>query len=302
MFKVGAVDIDTSHPVEFAGIMKKNGRAAYTCVYNAGFRSDEYVEKFMREKDIAVRCKTLDEMAAQVDIAFIHSCNWDKHLELAQPFVDAGKPVFIDKPMVGNLADCHKLEGLVKSGAVILGGSAFRHCGEFKDFLDQPLAERGEILSLFGSVGVDEFNYGIHVIESLDALIPKGAKCVRCIYSGAVELYEVTYNNGVKAVYQLCTGIWRPTVIVATTTCGTYVIQPAVDKLYSSLLTAIFDSLEKSAPFVPVEALTESIKIALAARSSREQGGLEVKLKDLTLDDPGYDGQTFEASYAQASS
>ncbi|MFQ8831544.1 MAG: hypothetical protein ACLR7U_00705 [Ruthenibacterium lactatiformans] len=35
---------------------------------------------------------------------FIHGCDWDDHLRCAMPFIEQGKPVFIDKPG-GNLAD-----------------------------------------------------------------------------------------------------------------------------------------------------------------------------------------------------
>ena len=300
MFKVGAVDIDTSHPQEFAVKMLQLGRGKYTCVYNAGFRSDNYVEKFMNEKDVPIRCSTLNEMAEQVDVAFIHSCNWDRHLELAEPFIKAAKPVFIDKPIVGNLADCVQIETYVKKGANILGSSALRYCVEFDEFMAKPISERGEIIALFGSVGVDEFNYGIHVVEGFGRFVTN-AHSVQCISSGNVEIYRIKYQNGIQAVYQLSTGIWRPAVFVLTTTKGTFTIVPDPQKLYNALLTRIFDGLENNSPLASIDELTDSIKIMLAGKKSRQLHGLEIKLSDLCLNDPGYDGYAFERYYAKLS-
>ena len=210
MYKVGAVNIDTSHPIEFAKIMKQLGRAQYHGVYNSGFRTKAYIEKFMKDNHIFSLYDNLKTMAEEVDIAFIHDCNWDKHLELAMPFINAGKPVFIDKPIVGNLQDCNKVEQLVKQGAIILGASSFRYCYEFQDFNNKPETERGKILSLIGTIGVDEFNYGVHIVEALGNFVPNGAQQVRCIYDRSVIIYQVEYENDVNAIFQLCPGIWRP--------------------------------------------------------------------------------------------
>lgn len=299
MIRIGAVDIDTSHPKCFGEILRKGDLAAYTCVYNKGFRSSEYVQQFMKENNITIRHDHLKKMAAEIDIAFIHSCNWNKHLDLAMPFLDAGKPVFIDKPIVGNLRDCVKLETLAAKGAKIMGGSAVRYCREFTEFLAKPIEERGEIIALFGSNGVDEFNYGIHVIEALSALAQSPAHSVQCITNDRVEIYRVKFKNGITGVYQLCTGIWRPISIVVTTTKGTFQMEPKGEILYSYLLERIFNHLSGGTPMADVASLTDCTRIALAGRYSREHGNIEVKPEDLCIDASGYDGDSFEAYYAR---
>ena len=60
-------------------------------------------------------------MAKNIDVAFIQSCDWDRHIELSKPFIDAGVPVFIDKPIVGNMHDVKIIEDWAKQGKVILG-------------------------------------------------------------------------------------------------------------------------------------------------------------------------------------
>ena len=118
MFRIGTVNIDTSHAPSFAEILLKGDTARYTAIYNDGFRTDEEVNNFMERFGVKERYTDLAEMAKNVDIAFIQSCNWDRHIELSMPFIEAGVPVFIDKPLVGNLKDCKVLEQLAAEGKV----------------------------------------------------------------------------------------------------------------------------------------------------------------------------------------
>ena len=143
MIRIGAVNIDTSHPLGFGEVMEKDDRARYVGVYNDSFRPDSEVEGFIRRFGLEKRCNTLEELAAMCDIGFIHGCDWDDHLRCAMPFIEQGKPVFIDKPLVGNLADCRRVEQLVKDGAVILGASSARYAYEVQQFL-----ARGRTLSI----------------------------------------------------------------------------------------------------------------------------------------------------------
>lgn len=299
MIKVGAVQLDISHPITFAKVMKDIGRGSYTSVFNNGFRTDEYVSKFMTENNVAVRYNNLEEMADNVDIAFIHSCNWDKHLDMAMPFIKKGKPVFIDKPIVGSLKHCLEIEKLASKGAKILGSSSFRYCDEFAGFLSKPVDERGEIVSLFGSTGVDEFNYGIHAIEAIGAFLPSGAASVQCLSRGKVEQYKVRYNSGLEVLYQLGNGVWRPTMLIVTTTKLSVHFEPVTGNLYKSILIRIFDFVENGTSMAHIDHLTESIKIALAAKASKEHNCAEINLKDLSISDSGYDGNAFEAYYAK---
>ncbi|MBI5091663.1 MAG: Gfo/Idh/MocA family oxidoreductase [Candidatus Hydrogenedentes bacterium] len=298
MITVGAIDIDTSHPKAFAPFMKASGRARYTGVYNSGFRSDAYVAKFMEEHEVPKRYDSLDDLARNVDIGFIHSCNWDKHISLAKPFVDAGKPVFIDKPIVGSLRDCMQLLEWEKAGAVVLGSSSVRYAREIQAFMAKPLDERGAILSIFGTSGVDEFNYGVHVVEGIGGFLPGGAFSVQCVQIGAVEQYHVTYRTGETALYQLHTGAWLPFVFCVTTTKNVFSLPVDAGGLYAALLDRIFDFMESGAPLASTASLIESVKICLAGKTSRERGNAVIKLEDLRLDDPGYDGAAFERGYA----
>ena len=305
MFRIGTVNIDTSHAPSFAEILLQGDTARYTAIYNDGFRTDEEVNAFMEKFGVKERYTDLAEMAKNVDIAFIQSCNWDRHIELSAPFIEAGVPVFIDKPLVGNLKDCKVLEQLAAEGKVILGTSAMRYTYERDSFFAVPEEQRGKILHVSTTVGVDEFNYAIHSVESILGFL-KGDTAVSCRHLGSSmvedvpqDSYFVKFASGATACYHICMKGWQPSTAVVMTQKTGFVYKLDVNKLYEAMLKHVCAWL-KGEPndLVSVPEMTMAIKIMLAGKKSKENGGNEVALQDLRDDDPGFDGYAFEEFYA----
>ena len=308
MIRIGVVNIDVSHPKAFSEYLKKGDRARYVAVYNDGFRGDDEVEGFIKNYGLEKRCASVEDLADTVDVGFIQGCNWDKHLGYAMPFIERKKPVFIDKPIVGNLADCRKVEQLVKNGAVILGSSSVRYAEEIGAFLSIPESERGKIVTVFGTSGLDEFNYAIHVVEAIGALLGTGAVSTRFAGRGEVdgqacETFLIKYANGTTGVYNAFMGIWHPFEVVIMTTKNTYQFRIETGKVYGQLLDRICDYMETGKNnLAPVTTITESIRVMLAGRISRAQDGKEIKIADIPENDPGFDGTEFARGYAKAAS
>lgn len=306
MIRIGAVNIDTSHPLGFGEIMEKGNRARYVGVYNDSFRPDEEVEGFIARFGLEKRCATLGELADMCDIGFIHGCDWDDHLRCAMPFIEKGKPVFIDKPVVGNLADCRRIEDLVKKGAVILGSSSARYAFELQQFFAIPAEDRGGIVHVIGTSGVDEFNYGVHIVEAIGGILGQGSQSVKYIGKGEAEgnyaeSYFIQYENGKSAIFNTFTSTWQPFVITIITTKSTYHFRIDSSRLYEALINEICNYMEgKPNLLVGPDALLESIKVMLAATASRAQKGNPIALNALTTDMPAYDGKLFWEGYAAA--
>ena len=308
MYKIGVVNLDTSHPKAFSSYLNQGNRARYTAVYNDGFRGDDEVEGFMKANHIQNRCHSMAEMARNVDIGFIHSCNWDKHLDQAQAFIDVGKPVFIDKPIVGNLKDCKRIEALVQEGAVVLGSSSLRYADEVTSFVAQPVEERGEVVHVTATVGVDEFNYAIHAVETIMGVLGDEARAQLVTYMGnrykkeaPCESYFIQFKNGTTAMYHVYLNGWQPSTMTVITTKTTICRTINAGMAYGAMLDQVCDFLDgKENLLASIESLTESIKIMLAGRLSKQKKGLPILLCELPLEDEGFDGGEFEAGYAAA--
>lgn len=310
MLRFGAVTIDVSHPKAFATYIKNNisERAAYTAVFNDCFRSDEEVKDFADEFGATIYTD-LDEMIDNIDVGMVHCCNWDKHLDYVMHFVKKGKPVFVDKPIVGNMNDIRKLLELDKAGAKILGTSALRYCEEAVNAV-ATMNEKGiKPIHIATTVGVDDFNYAIHAVELISALMQCKPVKARYVGQGQIngegefcETFFLTYENGATATY---TGYgkrfacFNTVVLTNGTISDDMCVRIDNSKLYAAMIPRICDTLEgKSGQLITVEKMVESIKILLACKASKLNGGIEVSVDDPILEEVSYDGYEFEKGYA----
>ena len=308
MVKIGLVDIDVSHPQAFAGKMEELSiPMGYTHICNYGFREKDEVEAFAAACGAKV-VDAIEDMVDEVDVGFVQGCNWDKHLPYAMPFINAGKPVFIDKPLVGSVADVKKVRALAEGGARIYGSSSMRYAQEILDFLAMPVEERGEILNVFSSVGVDEFNYAIHAVEIVCAVA--GAKAVSCRFAGKsakidgcyTETFVVEFENGVSGTYVTTDGIWLPFGVSIVTSKNSYSFPLDALAAFGTMLSNIEAAVSsRENVLATMDTVTDSTLIMLAGKLSRERGGEVVKLSELP-EDLSFDGAEFERGYAARAS
>ena len=306
MIKIGVVNIDVSHPKTFSQTLSKENRAQYYALYNEGFRGPEEVEGFRKSAGLSRVCSSIEELAECCDVGFIQACNWDRHICQAMPFLEAGKPVFIDKPMAGSLRDCRRLLELERNGAVILGSSSVRYCDEITDFLSVPEQERGKLLHVSATVGVDEFNYAIHGAEGLCALTQAAPKTVRWVDTAQRDgqkysCYFITFENGATATLHCVESrfmLFHFTVLTSRQDLS-FVVDNG--KLYGPMLREICNRLEGGPDrLASVEELIHPIRILLAGKLSRLRGGETVSVWDEGLEEVSFDGYAFEKEYAAA--
>lgn len=305
MYRIGTVNIDTSHAPSFAEILLKENRARYTAIYNDAFRTDDEVNTFIEKFGLEKRYYSLDEMAKNIDIAFIQGCDWDRHIECIMPFINAGVPVFIDKPLVGNMKDLYTVEKLVKDGATILGTSALRYTYEHDSYFAVPDADRGDIVHVTTMIGVDEFNYAIHSIESIMGFLRNTSpNSVRFIGTSKVgetpcDSYYVLFDNGASACYHICLKGWQPSTALVMTTKTSYAYKIDTSKVYEAMLKHVCNYLEgKENDLVSTDKMCESVKIMLAGKKSKNNNGKEELICNLNENDEGFDGAKFEIEYS----
>ena len=310
MIKIGVVSLDVSHPLGFAEELEKYCMdMKYEYVYPCSFRGEDEADWFVKRFNLKGKSQSIEEMVDKVDVGFIQSCNWEKHIDQALPFIKANKPVFIDKPVVGNLKDAKRLLDLAHSGAHIIGSSSARHADEIQAFLRKPVSERGDIVSIFGTCGVDEFNYSIHIVEIFSELAKSKAVASRFDGYGVapdghkVESYTIKFENGITATYHTYIGGWRPFHLTILTTKGSYQIAIDSSKIYVALLREIYKELNgKPNNLADVDTLVNCCLVMMCGKKSRDEGLNKMyQLSDLT-DKDGFDGYEFEKGYAKAAS
>lgn len=300
MVKIGGVSIDVSHPKTFAEYLEsENIDMGYEYVAKESFRDDAQADWFVKRFGLKGKVENIADMADNVDIGFIQSCNWEKHLDQAMPFIEKGKPVFVDKPIVGSVSDIKRLRKLVADGATIYGSSSVRYCKEIEEFLNMDVEERGEILTIYGCCGVDEFNYAVHLLEGFSVLAQSnmtGAKFIG--ETKNAQMYSVDFENGIKGIYQFVTGKWYPFNFTIMTTTNTYVLDVDPNGLYVPMLREICKQMtDGESKLCDVEKIINCTEVMLCGKKSKEQFNGAVVTIDMLDETDKFDGYAFEAEY-----
>lgn len=294
MIRIGIIDLDTSHPKAWIPIIRETGLAEVVGVSDAGdVRDPEYVAAFAKENDIPHVYATPEQMAPEVDAAIILGCNWDRHVSQAIPFIELGKPVFIDKPVAGSVAEIKRLEALVDEGADVIGGSAIRYAPQVEAYRTDPGPEG--IYTLFATCPSDLFHYGIHSYELVSAMMGPGMISVQHVGGEHPAIFHITYADGRRALVQLQTPVGRAHMVVSHKG-GVDAVNLSRKDPYGPLVRNIADHFAGKKPFpTPIACQLECCRAAIAGKVSMRIGRA-VRLNELA-DNDGYNGFLFARAY-----
>jgi len=307
-FKLGLVGLCTSHPSKWVPIIRRLSAersldVEVCAAWDSGqTRPAGYAKEFCRDHKITLALDCLEDMVSEVDGVIIHTADLGRHVAQARLFIEAGKSVLIDKPLVGNVRDANQLLKWAASGHRLTGGSSLRFAREVREWLTLASQERGEVLTAFAGCGTDEFSYGIHAYSLLSALMGSGVCSVQYLGTSGQRLVRVNWSDG--RIGFLSVGEAAPLPFHLTAVTTRTVIQITIDPnhLYRDLLEACLPYLCGIAdvPPLPMDQLLEPELIALAARKSWLQQGVEVQIQELPTEDPGYDGNEFALAYRRS--
>ena len=160
------------------------------------------------------------------------------------------------------------------------------------------------------TVGLDEFNYAIHAIETICSFITSSPTSCRFMGESKVsegcvaENYYIKFESGASAV---CTSLkgkfvyFNTTVVTDNESVGDFCFTIDNSKFYKAMLDEVCNELEGlENNLIPVSKMVEAIKILLAGTASKLTGGIEVSLDSPLLEVTSFDGNEFEKGYAAA--
>lgn len=128
----------------------------------------------------------------------------ESHGRLARPFLEAGLPTFIDKPMTLDIGEAVALFDLAEQkGAPLMSASALRYAAEIID-LQSRLAEIGPISSIVSIGPGDWYYYGVHAVEMYQMILGAGAGA-RWVHRHAFDQRDIVlvgYDDGPSVVVE----------------------------------------------------------------------------------------------------
>lgn len=290
--RVGIIGLDTSHAPAFTRIFNARNAPAekyrgfrVVAAFPRGSRDIEsstsrvpgYIQD-MREMNVAV-VDSIPALLKQVDFVLLESNDGRVHLEQALEAIEAGKPLFIDKPMAASLADVIAIFEAARAKKVpVFSASSLR-------WIPRALELRGGAQGAI--TGVDAFSwaslepthpdlywYGIHGVEILYTVMGTGCRTVSRFQTEDTEF---------------CVGLWEGGRIGTVrglrssehTYGGTVFAEKKIEYLpmisgYDPLVEAIALFFATGRPPVPQDETIEIYAFMSAADRSKTKGGTPV--------------------------
>jgi hypothetical protein len=294
MIRIGFVDLDTSHPETFIKLLNELGGVKVSAVYDSGdVRPQGYAKSFAQKYDIAKVAASLSDMIDRIDCVMILGVNWDTHLQRARPFLDAGIPVFIDKPVFGKLTDGYMLDKIAKINKVaLMGGSSIRYDDNVKALQKKSVGLT--ICTAFASGPNDFFYYGIHTVELFHSVLQGKVEKVRSCGSQR-ELFEIDYSN--KTVVWLQLESSAPFFLSIFPENGQVLtVRADSPSRLSRMLKEFIKMVKTGTSPIPFSSTIETTAIMIAVHKARTTSEY-VYIEDIDLNE-GPDGESYTKQYA----
>ncbi len=296
--KAGIIGLDTSHVTAFTQLLNApNSRpevagvrvvAAYPGgspdIPSSANRVEQYT-RTLKEKHGVQIVDSIDELLKRVDVVFLESVDGRPHLEQARPVFKARKPVFIDKPMAGSLADAIALYDLAReTNTPCFSSSSLRFSPGILSLRTSP--KLGEIVGCdtFGPCELephhpDLFWYGIHGVEILYTVMGTGCETVARTHAEGTDLAVGLWKDGRIGTFR---GNRRAPYKFGGTAFGTKGIAPVGDYAgYEPLVVEIVKFFKTGKPPVSAEETIEIYAFMEAADESQRQGGRPVSVAEV---------------------
>ncbi|HSI63403.1 MAG TPA: Gfo/Idh/MocA family oxidoreductase [Candidatus Saccharimonadia bacterium] len=289
---INGYDPEAMAACPYAAIPGYLGRQPLDAVRIPGARVTHVWTDNPAEAESVAKASLIDHVVANpmdvighVDAVIISTDDGDNHVMRARPFVEAGLPVFVDKPMTTNLPDLQQFVRWHKDGKVILSTSGMRYAPEMRQ-AEAMLPDLGELRWITSFTCKTWERYGIHALEAVYPLLGAGFISVRTMHQSGSDVVHLTHTSGTQvtlgaihdaygsfgAVHLYGTKGQLPLRLTDT--------YPA----FRGQLLAFIEMLRTGVRPVPFEQTVDLMAIIIAGIQSREKGGVEVPLIDVWSD------------------
>lgn len=297
VLRAGIIGLDTSHVVAFTKAFNDSeaegdlADVEIVAAFPGGSpdipSSRDRIEGFteqLREMGVEI-VESIDLLLTKVDVVLLESVDGRPHLDQVKPVFAAGKPVFIDKPVAGTLADAVEIFRLAEEYDVpCFSSSSLRFSPGIAGMRDDEAIGNVTGCVSFGPCSLEEhhpdlFWYGVHGVEILFTIMGTGCETVSRVQTGTVEVVTGTWGDGRVGTFR---GIKE-----GKTEYGAFVFgEKGIGRSggysgYQPLVVEIARFFKSGEAPVNAAETIEMFAFMEAADESKRQGGAPVKLADV---------------------
>ncbi|WP_353719951.1 Gfo/Idh/MocA family oxidoreductase [Dyadobacter sp. 676] len=237
----------------------------------------EIAESIAKSAGIENVSESLAEMAGEVDAVILARDDPENHREMARPFLEAGVPVFIDKPLAYSREDLAWFAEQHRAGKFLMSCSSMRYANECR-IARQEIRSFGR-LELVTAVGKKDWKkYGVHLLEGVFAILGDPIPhSVRHIGGPDREIIQLRIQDGPDIMLHLFMNITGTFQISLFGENSWKLID--IRNSYSMFRDTIIEfvrSLEEGRPRLDFEKTERIMQVIIGAKESLERDGQEV--------------------------
>lgn len=219
-----------------------------------------------------------EAMIGEVDAVLIATDIGGEHVARAKPFVEAGVPLFIDKPLCDNTTDLSIFERWVAEGAAILSSSSTRFGIEYAPY-QYPNAPLGDLRFISFPMAKKWETYGIHALEAVYSITGPGYVSVRNTGTAERNIVHLKHRDGADVVIACGKGIvYGGAMALCWAKGNTTVITKDTFASFKAQLVEFVDYLKTGVRPYPFTHTSELMRLVIGGIESRAQGGIEVEI------------------------
>jgi len=137
--------------------------------------------------------ENLRDLEDAVDAVILARDDPERHAEMTLPFLDAGLPVFVDKPLSLDPSDLRQFRPYLEN-AQLMSCSGLRFARELDD-VRASILTYGTLRCIRGAVVRGWAKYGIHLLEAVSNVVPSTPVSVAPVPAGHASL-AITMSDG----------------------------------------------------------------------------------------------------------
>ncbi|MEO6740630.1 MAG: Gfo/Idh/MocA family oxidoreductase [Chthoniobacteraceae bacterium] len=260
----------------------ENVRIPGACVTHIWTDDPADAPKVARASKIEHVAARPEDVIGHVDAAIIATDDGDDHVRRARPFIEAGLPVFVDKPMATNVADLDQFLAWHLDGRTILSTSGMRYAPEMREVAAQR-EQLGDLRWITSFTCKSWERYGIHALEAVYPIIGPGFLHVQTEHQPGSDIVHLRHRSGMRvtiAAIHDAFGSFGNVHIYGTK--GQLPLR--LTDTYTAFrgqLVAFIEMLRTGRRPFPFSQTVELMAVIIAGIRSRAEGGRAVALREI---------------------
>ena len=223
-----------------------------------------------------------EQVIGQVDAVIIATDDGNDHVRRARPFIEAGLPVFVDKPLAINIADLRQFAAWQREGKILLSTSGMRYAPEMR-LSDAQRAHLGELRWITSFTCKTWERYGIHALEAVHPLLGPGFLSAQTQHQAGSDIVHLRHPTGAQitlAAIHDAYGSFGAVHLHGTK--GDLALKLAdTYTAFRAQLVAFIEMLRTGRPLFDFAQTLELMALIIAGIRSRESGGKAILIRDV---------------------